>query len=36
MYFYMYRPHAKIWDGQGGHLLEIDGVAEMLPVRRLY
>jgi hypothetical protein len=35
-YFYKYRPHAKIWEHRGEHLLEVDGDREMLPVRRVY
>lgn len=33
-YFYKYRPRAKVWSDGGRYLLEVDGVGEMLPVRR--
>ncbi len=34
-YFYKYRPQAKIWNDGGQYLLEVDGVDEMLPVKRV-
>lgn len=35
-YFYMYRPQAKIWDDGGSTMLEVDGIDEMLEVKRIY
>jgi len=34
-YIYKYRPEIKIWEDKGQYLLEVEGVDEKLPVRKI-
>lgn len=34
-YRYRYRPQARVWSGSNGYFLQVDGMEELIQVRRV-